>query len=477
MSQYENHLLDLATTYYRVFEGDQIPKDPEFAELFSSDDAWIDMRCTGFGDDDQELFIPKKWIPLLAAIQLGLPEDFLIDIAGHHRVYDSAESLITGLSEGPDAIPTPSGMIPTFEVLKRCVTAVEAVDENSLTRAYLQSDETECQITVAMLHSKSPKQWPSAKLKNYERIFEGVPHLTISEFHTAKHNFFYGLKDAQVPMDENGPRYDWLIERAGMLRPRVVNKSLGHFMMWEDLIYNMIHSGEDSDLSGFLDYLKYDAPEKYRAPVIAALQSMMLNQHFSEGAVMIQGIETGFYGTWLAGVTNSIVLQINMIDPGENATSFIQLAPGAYPALVHNQETLISRLYQEVAQVPAGNLTLAHFAASAYPARPDVELPKQIDTDFDREGILIHLITGLDAFKGDSGVLDEGQADIQDIAVNGVAGAARALSDLGELDYSRFANLSSIGARALALGGLDIKKLPTMSNRDKGRVLSTGLGL
>jgi hypothetical protein len=71
----------------------------------------------------------------------------------------------------------------------------------------------------------------------------------------------------------------------------------------------------------------------------------------------------------------------------------------------------------------------------------------------------------------------EEKEDIQMISMAGCKAVMQRLAKSSHINYSAFKNLRSDQVAVLVEAGLDIRKLPNMNNRDRGRALDIEMGL
>lgn len=479
--EYTGDAAFLTANQWYIDHGETLmPKTPDYSAFYSDAELEINLGPQGAGYPG-EIDLPGNSVALLSACIAGLSPSFLAKVTEHHGVSDSLYYLVEGFGEcNFKDIRLASGeKVNAYEVLRPCLAAIESFDENAFSRAYNLADHLDSAVTLAMTHAISPKQWPSTHLALHQNTFDGAQNPHDKPLVSATHNCLNLNRVRGMPSDPSGFRYDWLLERTGMLLPGVIRKNLGRFTLWEEffgIIANYYDAKEIQRL--FEDCV--NAPMAIRQAIYNGFQSMMADgpKVVLNSPTVHEAMQRNFTNTWLSPLLDSIVLQINMIGTVATRVAEINKNRHHYPAVFRQPEKVITHLYDEISQVPPHEIGLAQFNALSFPQRQDLLLPKQVvDPAIDREGLITHLLEGLDSFRGDPTKHTKEQRAIQNIATDGVTSVIKTLAPLGAFDYSRFKDVSSSSARLLVMAGLDAKRLPAMNRRDKGQLLEDGLGL
>jgi hypothetical protein len=446
-----------------------------FAGFWGNRIEFVDLWSDGLNESGRDVSIPQNCIPLVAAILAGFNDDILGKIVLSHGITDALPALVSGLSEYLVPISMGDGeSITPYALLTKCMQAIESVDEKALETAF--QDQNDPLVTILLLNSKNPKHWPSEILRQREAE-QGSPENLHSLF--VKTNIFDMLKENAYPHDESGIRFDWLIERSGMLVPGVVRKSLGRYSLWEGMC---LYGSIDTDIEvrqGLIDYCRDRAPLEQRDAIKWAMSSMIFNITSKLDAWrMLDWMRDRFKDTYLADVPDSTVLQINMVNQAADWKSGdMSRAKAAYHVAVH-QEGIAQRLFDEIMQVPVDHMGLAQFKALSFLRNERSILPPQRVRDgFDREKLICHLMAGLESFCAPKGARSAYQNEALEAVEHGISAGVTCLAGLGDFDYKRLGGVGSNGAKILAMAGLDIRRLPRMSPRDRGRVLEQDLGM
>lgn len=474
-------LFNDTTRWFRGNGETLIPAGHEgFARLFRSGWVEIELDSDGISTSGNSMRVPADCLALISGVIAGVESDFLAEIAKHHGSGSGYALLAWATSRVETKVRLLSGkMISTNELFVRCQHAIEAADEDVLRNAYRASEDYETCITVGLLSAKSPRQWPSSILDYHQQVLDGVPAAEPVEFFVARHNFLDTLLNEEYPHDNVGPRYDWLLERSGMLMDGVINKKIGRFSLWEELVWVGANQQGHEIKQGFVDYCFHKAPTSQRAAIRKGLSSMMVEcTHYSDGGQILSWMKGVVDGTYLEAIPDSIVLQMNMIRSDSNADDCVNLDPQIFTALSDAKDSIEERLYREIEATPPADTGFHHFTALGFLDRADFTSPEQIlSADLDRETMVNNMLARLEAFSVPQERLVGDQVGMQEDAVQYTASWIRRISRDHELDCSRLKSLSDKTSYTLALAGINPKMLPVMSNRSKGLFLEHSLGI
>jgi hypothetical protein len=453
-----------------------IPRNSEFADLYSA--SKFTLNLGEMPNLEEEFFVPGCCIPLIAAILEELKPEFLAQMVEHHGMGEHLGTLANTFAESWDTATLRSGQkILASDVFMECFRAIESTDESHLQRAFEASDDEDITMTIALLSAKSSKHWPVSILARHEDL-AAAGSKPVTPLAVGKYNFLDLIDVDKYPKDSSGIRYDWLLERSGMLLPAVIKKSLQAFTLWESLAWIGSNSRNNSVKKGFADYCIHHAPVSQRALIRQGFLTMVLEaSHIADGGALLRWMRGKFENTFLADIPNSIILQTNMVR-GIEADRVIEDAPDQFTHLVSDKEMMFQKLCDEVSCVPSDQMGLSHFLAIGFLDRRDFTAPAQIlRADFDREGLICQLLAGLRAFSPLGRERNEWVADGFDCLEDNVSALVKRFSSYGEMEYSRFKSLRPEDAEIIAKGGLDIKRLPKLSRSGKARLLEHDLGM
>lgn len=480
MINFGTSLLKIARRWYRDEGFKPFPlNDANFDDLRSVSKQTVSLGYEAEPESDENVFVAGCCIPMIAAIMEDVDLESLSRIAMHYGADQQLASFIEAFGQCfVDTKTTAGRTLYSREMMIECIHAIEVGDENALVRAYWEGDEYDSTVTSALLNARSQKLWPVAFLRRYQRAVEQDVRPT-EPLYVTRHNLLDILDAKDYPKDDSGIRYDWLLERSGMLLPEVIKKTLGAISLWEELVWIGTPPGYGEVQKGFVDYCIDKAPLEQRPMIKRGLQSMILEtSHISDGAPLLDWMRERFAGTFLAEVSSSIVLQVNMIRGETNAAKAVSESPASFNRLAGKENLILQGLCNEIGLVSFQEMGMAHFKALAFLGRADFPLPIQtVDAKFGRESFLCHVLEGIKNFAPVSKFENEQQAENYRAATLGVEVSVKLLSAHGEFDYKAFSGLDSRSASILAVAGLDLKRLPKMTIRDKGRVLEQDLGM
>lgn len=427
----------------------------------------------------KELFVEASALPLISAAMHGFSRKDMAQIAQAHAV--SARDFLLAFEGVRETLGRGYDLgIPATEVLRRCVNALEMVTHAELEQIYVYEDEMKTEHNLVMTSAKSPKLWPKTVISSYAKANIGSGTLPAREFSTIFHNFINKLVQVeQLPHDEKGPRIDWFLDRSGMLLPAVTTKALGYFDMWEDLVFAVGQKKCPPVLHQIMDYCLDNPPLALRTGISSGIRGMSLNasESITDGLVIHDYLRQKLPGTWLESVLSSDILKLNILGTDDKPGSIAALN-GIHTVenmLWNDQACLSERVFREIGDTRVELIGFAHFDAVGYLS--NVVGHQTYPADFPREKILTHLLNGLSNLVGNEALDTEEAEEVRELAVKNSRMAIRLLGHEHDFDYTAFAGVCSLGVRLLAEEGLDMKKLPKMSNRDKGQLLENDLGM
>lgn len=143
----------------------------------------------------------------------------------------------------------------------------------------------------------------------------------------------------------------------------------------------------------------------------------------------------------------------------------------------HQAYGLSPRVVPELLDIDPLNFRKGHFEAIGAMAEK-WSAPQEL-SDFDAMRLVGHTTSALAAYKGQRHIdfMKGGCTAYQDRATSQVITFISWLAPQISIDYASLAHLESSAKAILAKAGFDYKKLPGMTHRDKGNVLSEALGM
>jgi hypothetical protein len=226
-------------------------------------------------------------------------------------------------------------------------------------------------------------------------------------------------------------------------------------------------------------------PVKISAITARFVEALPIHTHTydqkSDGIKILGLVEKLLDQNKYAAISNSLTFRINMIPSDLLRGDFSKLEdkpiPQCLEVFVHDGGSIFKRLQDELIEIAPSAFKFSHFVALK-------KVLEQDNTTQDLTGIemprlMSHVFLGLESFSLQTHYSVSGsktKAWVND-ATECVTALIRFAFKQTDHDYANYLGLPS-GLKALmATNGFDIKKLPGMSNRDKGHVLDDGMGL
>lgn len=465
--------------------GDSDNSSKDFRKAYSSEHIYVPMgydhNLDKYSEDDRlpMLFIEANALALVSAAMNGFSTQEMAQIAVQHMV--SASDFITSFNDLDEILGR--GYKPgirSTEVLRRCVNALELVSHDAILDFYDHQEEDENSLIMVMTAAKSPRLWPKTLISRYAKENEGRGEAPERELSTVLHSFTPKVvHESQLPHDARGPRIDWFLDRSGMLLPAVTTKALGYFNPWEDLVHAASQKNCRPVIEQIMHFCLDNPPPALRPGIEHGLRGMTVasSENITDGLGIHVYLQQTLKGTWLEPVLSSDVLKLNLLGSNDGMNVIAKLN-GNFDednSLWEDQARLGERVFQEICATPADRIGVAHFDAVGYLGR--IVGPQDYSPALAREKTLVHLLSGLQRVLGKEQLSTEEIDEVREFAIERCKTAVRLLGHKYEFDYEGFRGLSSIGVRVLAEAGLDLRKLPRMNNRDKGRVLENDLGM
>lgn len=463
---------------------DQIEANRKFFDPEST----IDMGCFNLEGEVNEALsetiyeeIPCRHtdLPLIVAIQAGVRGAQLVAIARHHgtnvsTLVETLEAMVLNEYMLNDA----SGVdLPLSELYVECVKAVSEAFPEQYSRE-LRNGKPHDILYLASLHTENPEFWPVSRIAvHMKNLAQGLVSETPEDV-VSECNFNASITtDDFLPKDSEGIRYDLFLERSGMLLPEVATKKVGDFMLWEDML-DLAKKNEFDGVANLFSYCINDAPEHLRPAIYKGLSGLSLQTSPYDGFWIFNFFKNSVAGTWLEPISKNphfilSVLGHDHIDSTYNA--FFPASSSEFDPDYPEASGLLQICLDALMSVPPEEMGASHFQTWLI---GQMDIPSQIfSRDFKPEPVLVHLLKGFESFS-----LPAEGGPVRDIRLDEAATrtciyVAKVLAKRFELDYQAFSGLSSKCVRLLAEAGFDKRRLPRMSSRDRGHVVSQELGL
>lgn len=469
-----NHLLHFAQKWYREKPGTQIPFDL-WDEMV---DAVEEKRISwGVYDGDRGVErICGRLIPALAGISLGMSTEALHDILMHHEamVEDLCLCTFVKLHDVPKSKkPSPLATWNTTQALMRAFCLKnEHIDQFMAgSNQVYRSPE----FNLALLTVPNPDMWPVTSIREHVKIDrEGTGHsalemTSINAFKSSEVDFSQ-FTDAQVLA---------LLDRSGNLCPGALVEH-----GFERCFFSKFFQGLDAqpNLQRILTAINaIENPaliEKMGCRILDSVSNLPAESG-SKGLLVLTGmlrLDSTKYGK----ILNSIILTLNIMPHrffSDRSSLADQTTPSLFDGFCRAQDKVLLRLQNELMALPTEAFRLQHFQALG---RFSNEFKHVQDlSDVDLQSLMIHCVEALDVYWKTIHIDRQGELNgITTIAAleNTEAFITYALKHF-EPDPKRFEHLSPLSQRILADNGMDLRKLPGLTRKDRGEILCDQLGL
>ena len=488
------HLFYLAFDWYKAHPGEQIPlaiweeKADDYGILA---DEWL------IKVGNREIInIQTTIIPAVAAINLGLQSHEIMAIIQHHGM-DSNEFLGCTyrklLNEQKLCIPGTEKpfMLDAWNISREIVNAMcldKELSEDLATEFPIYEDTygTNFEFEIACLLSTNEKLWPVTHLEKFVTARQAgtlepdapLPRLTpLNAF-------------IHTDVDFHELTYDQLLtilDRSGNLNPEAISEN-GFGEAFSSHFFKELFVGLQKHPSKGVSHLaeamssgkRPDLLEKINASIIRSLPDSDPNSLADAVrilAMMNDHLDKDLY----AKVFESMTIKLNIAPliaiPG--LTKSNKLLPNL-PALREFDEAgdkILKRLYDELADIEPSAFRKPQFSAIGSLVS-DWKVPQDF-SGIDLQELLIKTLCALDAYQGATHYDVAG--DVTDsyaiFATKQTERLSQYVAQNVDADYQRLAGLPSNQKALLAINGFDVKKLPGLTRKEKGQVLSDGLGL
>lgn len=451
----------------------------QFRLAYSSEIINVPVDCTFKGYQEQ-LCIEACAAPLITGFLSGFNKQELGHIALSHGV-DAGMFIMAFSNENKSFIKPDGSTISSAEVFRVCFDAIEANSHSSIFRMYNQAKDEDTAYPIAMTAASSPQLWPKTLLSNHgkpdSQKAEKVERAISAEIHNIINDVVH---DDQLPFDATGPRYDWFLDRSGMLLPGVIRKSLGDFTLWEHLAVSAA-SRNNPTLSKLMGYCLDNPAESLRPHIYNGLMSMTVGTEVdaTQGIDVLSFLKTEASDSWLSEINKSCILKLNMMDCSDqdDFKEDLKQRPRLFVELWMNQETLFERLLGEIIDTPINSIGAHHFKAINRFSAIEGVLEQQVYPTLNREAAISHLMRAMENLLEGASIEPTHKEDVRYVAQTACKATTRKLSNGHDLDYSAISGICSASVKVLVEAGLDIRRLPKMNTRDKGRLLEDDLGL
>ncbi|MBI6882632.1 hypothetical protein [Pseudomonas putida] len=462
---------DVIIAHERLYESEHVRVPPGYSH---------DPASAEWSKKDLVL-IESRAIPLVSGALSGFSQEELVKIYEDHDL--NIDDFLQSFRRVKNGFLRPDGStIDGREIFRKCLVAIASKTPAAIYNEYVQCSDNDSFTMMALTLSPSPHFWPSTILNDYAKFAKGEddnwPHRNLVP---SLFSFTDELTStACVPHDENGPRFDWFLERSGMISPIVTQKSLGYFCAWEDLVYLQ---GEDSCPAGAKALFEYciDNPTPHvRDGILQGLRSLCVDsaENVIDSMRLLRVLSEILPGTWLEPVLDSSMLILSSLghENPQRTAEAINNKPAPLATLWEKPAEVHQRVYDEFLSIPAPSLP--HLNALSYLMK--VHCEQIFRDDFRREDVIVHMVKAIQSLPGggrEANTLMLCAEDARAECRKTLKDVARSLRGGKEFDYQALKGLDSASVKVLVEEGFDIHKLPRMSHKDRGRLVEQDLGM
>jgi hypothetical protein len=472
-------LLHIAQDWFKSNPDEPMPADAwaSMAETMVNP-GQLNVQDAGFAP----IFENPALIPAFAAITLGATTEQLSKIVMHHGVTAKMYSQIVGTNLNEDKTArVDSNKLSSWNLAYQLMQALTLDREYGLTFAKeLQGIPVDACIQVACLLTEFEELWPVTHIREYMRkvdagevkVGDSKPEMTGAR----------SMQYVQTNLDRfTDEQLINLLERSGNLCLGA-NKEYGYANTFFKEYFKYLVNPQYTNVTMLSETISRIKDPALIETFKLRLHEDMANADFSAtsaGSPYLQMIADKD-SIW-PGVASSTVLKLNILAFDKVILSRIhdKQNPGNFlrHPFYNHRHTVLQDLNGELTDLDATSLRSEHFRALH---RLFVDWPYPQNLHFlDLKALMHHVLTGWDAYQARQNDPRNGFVpNLHDVtAAEHLGGFIRFVAANTEHDYSEFSQLSSPVKALLAKNDYDIKQLPGIGLRDKGRILEQGLGL
>jgi hypothetical protein len=441
------------------------------------EDDVYDLEDLSSDDDHAIGNVPGKVIPVLAAISLGFDSVALAKVINEHSVtlqnirwleFENAGNTIIQLYENGHSTASPTKI--NIEIFKAFAADPVLCDELHRT----VSSEPDSMTCIGLMHTIESDLWPAAKIEEHARLVMTPTKRVITSVYVA----FEFISSRPEHADElpNQSPID-LIKRSGMLTDAVLRKQTGCFSLWEDLLY-VATSDQPQPLQ--IEILKAFTQVKDKQTVDLLVRGLLsVTSETFESPLFAEDVHSLLKSIFsdqpaFAPVLDSVALKLNLLPvdwvPNE---ADINNDPHFYNDLVNNQQTLISRIANELLARPAEHL--GTFDYSVFKKLTGMNLPPQV-IDFSPEHLVNHILDSIRTYKTPNQVTCQSKVQVDEWAMENLESMVKLLMRDHTFDVNKFTHLEDDSKISLIKAGVGIS-LKSLSRKGRGQVLEDSMGL
>jgi hypothetical protein len=473
-------LFEFARDWYHRHPGEQIPIydwDRQVSQVSESSDNWV-IYEGGYSIQPRSHNI----IPCLAAISMDMEPDALLPIMKHHEVtcYHISHTHCEQIYDDPFDYDTAQKTI-SLAINEALIQVVMLDDELSDAffkeyMAYGVNDDLE----IAWLLYDHAKFWPATVVEHHKSLlsqsnvknFVKAPDVTHGHTFLNSNLNFNTLSNKQVIK---------MLQRSGNLTLGVTAENGFEPNMSNSFFWHLLSAkskGPDNpNVERTLEAINTVQDETMIAHIRSRiLESVCEDSRNMEGGVRLlaEFLDDQRYGS----IANDLVFNLKLM--GRNTANDPPSSPPVSfgnnwaEKIVYTPELVLEQLCDDLKALTPQGLRKPHFEAID-------ALVSQLTITGDAikglcKELLFLALEGLDAYRETPFFVSK-QLNPLDVVSSSLERLIRLVASDKDIDYAEFARYSS-GSKALLAGnGFDLKKLPGITTRHRGQLLSDQLGL
>lgn len=435
-------------------------------------------------------------IPAIAAISLGVSTEQLAKTLEHHEVCADfflrclfSNNQVEGFEDTPDEATHES--LSPWNITREMVNAICLIPgmAQELAKDMLEDVGDYGQnhhLELACLLSDQAFLWPVTRLKAHflGRLGEYPP----DEAKKPSITSILAFKDTIDLNTLSNAQILQMLERSGNLHGDVVSENgfdgdLANSFLRE-MFAGMFDEDDCKNFSRMIEALNsVEDPgqlEKLNTRIIASLSDAYYQIWFDRLQTMKQ-MERHLDHQRYAPAIQSMLLKLSVLPVGfadqmRNDTINSILIP-SFEEFDQCSDQVFKRLHDEIKDISPADFRKPHFLAIS--AVVNCWRKPQDLSGVDAQGLLMTALAALDYYRSTTHYNPQGYTTDrhEDLAVASVKDLCGYVARNCDVDYKRFNDLSSTSKTFLAANGFEIKKLPGINRRDKGQLLSDGMGL
>jgi hypothetical protein len=472
-------LFDYAKTWYSKNPGQQIPLD-----------VWMNKVCQAVDDSDPWVIYDGAYsvrplshhiVPALAAISLGAAPDALLNIIKHHEIScrhisQTFFDLVSESDAGQEGLSR-------WRFNQLMVDAMMA-DEEMTNKFKVEYDEfgLNYDFELAWLLCEHAKHLPIERIKEHlGKVMLGTacdsketPDVTSCALFLQAPAHFRDLSDQKIleTLVRSGNLTLGLTRENGF----VLGNAYGFF---RDLLFSLDDYPKNPNAERIIEILnKIDDPEMIATIKARLLESFMEYDSWGNGprllACMARFLDESRYGELRQNLAlNLRLLTVSDMSGGKTTSPFTVFCGNPLVRELGNSAgSVLKQLLGELKALNPQDFRLPHFSAIRILFDNSTMLDEPVENLWPE--LLLVGLRALDVYRQ----TPHHWHDRMTLAANlGVEGLIHHVAMAKEIDYKPFSSLASGSKALLATNGFDIKKLPGMTSRHRGQVLSDQLGL